>query len=255
MTWKYACSLWVFGFTLASAGHAQNLPEGKGKTEFQRICSGCHSVTMATSQRMDQAGWMGTVNDMVSRGAQGSQEDLDNIIAYLTTNYGKGIPPAAAASPAATPPPPAAPAAAPLSEAEITKATGLIKANGCLSCHRVDGMGSYAGPNLSDAGSGYSAQQIKAAIVSPARNVSPENRSVSFVTKDGKPVTGRILNQDGFSIQIIDAESQLRSFQKASLHNLKILTANPMPSYADKMSAQDVEDVVHYLSSLKSPTQ
>ncbi len=206
---------------------------------------------------MDQAQWTGVVNDMVSKGAQGTQQDFDNIIAYLTANYGKDTPPTAApptpapmtATPA--PSPAAVPLASPLSEAEIAKATGLIKANGCLSCHRVDNVGSYVGPDLSDIGASRSAADIQAALVSPGKDVRPENRSVRLVTKDGKTVTGRILNQDGFSVQIIDSSSQLRSFQKASLREFTIVTANPMPSYADKMSAQDLTDLVHYLSSLK----
>ena len=45
---------------------------------------------------MDQAQWTGVVNDMVSKGAQGTQQDFDNIIAYLTANYGKDTPPTAA---------------------------------------------------------------------------------------------------------------------------------------------------------------
>jgi putative heme-binding domain-containing protein len=240
--WLIACMGCVLG------GHGQSLPEGKGKAEFQRVCSGCHSVSMATSQRMDQAQWTGVVNDMVSRGAQGTQQDFDNIIAYLTANYGKGKPMA----PAPAPPTQASmPALVPLSSAEIAKATGLIKANGCLSCHRVDGMGSYVGPNLSDIGASRSSADIQAALVSPSKDVRPENRSVRLVTKEGKTITGRILNQDGFSVQIIDSDSQLRSFQKASLREFTIVTANPMPSYADKMSPQDITDLVHYLSSLK----
>jgi putative heme-binding domain-containing protein len=243
--WLIACA------GCALMGHAQTLPDGKGKAEFQRICSNCHSVSMATSQRMDQAQWTGVVNDMVSKGAQGTQQDFDNIIAYLTANYGKGAPPTAAPAPSPTPAPAAVPLAAHLSEAEVAKATGLIKANGCLSCHRVDNMGSYVGPDLSEIGASRSAADIQAALVSPSKDVRPENRSVRLVTKDGKTVTGRILNQDGFSVQIIDSSSQLRSFQKASLREFTIVTANPMPSYADKMSGQDLSDLVHYLSSLK----
>jgi putative heme-binding domain-containing protein len=229
------------------AGQAQTLPEGTGKAEFQRVCSGCHSASMATGQRMDQAQWTGVVNDMVSRGAQGTQQDLDNIIAYLTANYGKRQPAAPAPPPVQAP----TPAMAPLSAAEITRATGLVKANGCLSCHRIGDMGSYFGPNLSDIGAGRSSEDIQAALVSPGKDVRPENRSVRLVTKDGKTVTGRILNQDGFSIQIIDSESRLRSFQKASLREFAMVTANPMSSYSNKMSAQDIGDVVRYLSSLK----
>src|ERR1700759_1728327 len=94
-------SILVLGF--AVSGYAQSLPEGQGKAEFQRICGNCHSVTMATSQRMTREQWTGVVNDMVSRGAQGSQQDLDNVTSYLATHFGQGAPLAASAMPAATP--------------------------------------------------------------------------------------------------------------------------------------------------------
>jgi putative heme-binding domain-containing protein len=238
--WLIACLAYAF------AGHGQTLPEGTGKAEFQQICTSCHAASMATSQRMDQTQWAGVVNDMVSRGAHGSQQDFDRIITYLTANFGPGGPAAAKVAPV-----PARPVAAPLSEAQIARANSLIKTNGCLSCHRIGDMGSYVGPNLSDIGAGHSAEDIRAALVSPSKDVRPENRSVHLVTKDGKTVTGRILNQDGFSVQIIDSDSRLKSFQKASLREFTLVTANPMPSYANKISAQDITDLVHYLGSLK----
>jgi putative heme-binding domain-containing protein len=249
-TLKYIFNLGSIAcLSLAVVGHAQSLPEGKGQADFQRICSSCHSVSMATTQRMTQAEWMGVVNDMVSRGAQGTQDELNNVVTYLAANYGKDQAPAA--SGAAAPAPPPALVQTPLSEAEIEKGTKLLKANGCLSCHRVGDMGSYVGPNLTGIGASRSAEQIHAALVAPDKNVTPENRSVRLVTGDGKTVTGRILNQDGFSVQLIDSSDQLRSFQKAGLREFEIVTTNPMPSYASKMSAQDLTDLVHYLSSSK----
>src|ERR1700761_7479369 len=130
--WLMAC----LGYALY--GHGQNLPDGPGKAEFQRVCSSCHSVTMATGQRMDQAQWTTVVNDMVARGAQGTEQDFDRIIPYLTANFGSGKP----ATPGASPSTASVPAKISLSEAEIAKATGLIKVNGCLSCHRIGDMGS-----------------------------------------------------------------------------------------------------------------
>jgi putative heme-binding domain-containing protein len=249
-TLKYSITLGSIAcLSLAVAGHAQSLPEGKGKADFQRICSSCHSVSMATTQRMTQAEWTGVVNDMVSRGAQGTQDELNNVVTYLAANYGKDN--AFAVNPATAPAPAPAVIQTPMSEAEMAKGTKLLKANGCLSCHRVGDMGSYLGPNLTSIGANRSAEQIRAALVTPNKDVTPENRSVRLVTGDGKTVTGRILNQDGFSVQLIDSSDQLKSFQKASLREFEIVTTNPMPSYANKMSAQDLTDLVHYLSSSK----
>jgi putative heme-binding domain-containing protein len=245
----------ILCLAVAFVGKAQSLPEGKGKAQFQRICSGCHGVNMATSQRMTRAQWTAVVNDMVSRGAQGTHADLDNVVTYLAANFGSDKPVANNAAPAQAAPPAAEQKETPLSEAEVSRGSELLKANGCLSCHRVGDKGAYVGPDLSDIGAYRSAEQIRSALVSPDKDVIPENRSVRLVTADGKTVTGRLLNQDGFSVQLIDSSSHLRAFQKARLREFTIVTANPMPSYANRMSAQDLNDLIHYLSSLKDKGQ
>jgi putative heme-binding domain-containing protein len=258
---KYIFSLAAIaslGFALNA--NAQSLPSGKGKAEFQRVCSACHSVNMATTQHMSRSEWQATVDDMVSRGAQGSQEDLDNIVTYLATNFGNNSHPTAASAPASAPAPAqpsvsaaaAAPApVAPLSTAEIAKAKELLNKNSCLSCHRVENEGAYQAPDLTDIGAHRTPEQIRASLVSPNADLLPQNRLVHLVTNDGKTVDGKILNQDGFSVLLIDASSNLVTYQKANLREFKIIEKNPMPSYENKMSAQDLTDLVHYLSSLR----
>src|ERR1700761_6709788 len=75
--------------TTGLTAHAQSLPAGSGKADFQRICSGCHTLDRATSQRMNRTEWAAVVNDMVARGAQGSSAELDNVVSYLSANFGK----------------------------------------------------------------------------------------------------------------------------------------------------------------------
>jgi putative heme-binding domain-containing protein len=233
--------------------HAQSLPQGKGRADFEQTCSGCHSLSIPTSKRLTHDEWAAVIDDMVSQGAPGTPEELDNIVNYLSANFGKGDGSASNAAPsqAAAPAPVAEEKQAPLSEEEISKANELIQGNGCLSCHRVGGMGSYIGPDLSDVGANRSPEQIRAALESPNKEVLPENRTVRLVTKDGKTVTGRVLNQDGFSVQMISSSGQPESFEKSDLREFTIVVTNPMSSYAGKMSAEDLATLVHYLSSLK----
>jgi putative heme-binding domain-containing protein len=254
----------ILGALAGLTAHAQSLPPGNGKADFQRICSVCHSVDRATSQRMSRAEWTAVVSDMVGRGAQGSTADLDNVVSYLSANFGNGNPspspstvPLSASgeqtSPSAPPPsaPKPAPQEAPLSEEEISKGQKLIEGNGCLTCHRVGETGSYLGPFLDNVGAHRSAEQLHAALVSPKKDVLPEDRTVRLVTNDGRTMTGRLLNQDAFSVQFIEASGQLRSVARQGLRDFTIVTTNPMPSYADKLSAQDLTDLVRYLSSMK----
>jgi putative heme-binding domain-containing protein len=254
----------ILGSMAALTANAQSLPPGNGKADFQRICSACHSVDRATSQRMTKTEWAAVVSDMVGRGAQGGTAELDNVVSYLSTNFGKSNPsptsslPLASASgeqTASSAPPPSAPKAAPpeppLTAEETAKGQKLIQQNGCLTCHRVGETGSYIGPFLDNVGAHRSPEQLHAALVTPKKDVLPEDRTVRLVTNDGKTVTGRLLNQDGFSVQMIDASGQLKSFARQGLREFTIVTTNPMPSYADKLSAQDLTDLVRYLSSMK----
>ena len=243
----------ILGSIASFTANAQSLPAGSGKADLQRICSGCHSVDRATSQRMTRAEWASVVADMVGRGAQGSSAELDNVVSYLSANFGKSNASPSSVAPAhpAAAAPPVAPREAPLTAEEISKAKRLIQENGCLSCHRVGETGSDVGPYLDNVGAHRSPELLHASLVSPNKEVLPENRTVRLVASDGKTVTGRLLNQDGFSVQLIDSSSQLRSFEKSDLRELTIVTTNPMPSYADKLSAEDLTDLVRYLSSLK----
>jgi putative heme-binding domain-containing protein len=234
-----------------TGAHAQTLPEGNGKAEFQRTCGVCHSLDRATSQRMTRTEWAAVVNDMVARGAQGSSADLENIVNYLSDNYGKNAP----SAPAPRPPSAANPAtmvkAIPLSPEQQAVGQRLVQQNGCLTCHRVGGVGSYLGPSLEDAGAHRSAEQLKTALISPHKNLAPENRTVEIVTGDGKSLTGRLLNQDGFSVQFIDSQGQLRSVDRLSLRSFSIQTTNPMPSYEGRLSTPELDSLVTYLSGLK----
>jgi cytochrome c5 len=78
------------------------LPDGEGKEPAERVCSACHSPSVFTKQRHDQAGWSTIVNQMIAKGADGSDDDFAKILSYLTTNFGPDS--AAPAAAPATPP-------------------------------------------------------------------------------------------------------------------------------------------------------
>ena len=79
----------------------------------------------------------------------------------------------------------------------------------------------------------------------------PINRPVRAVTKDGKVINGRRLNEDTYSVQLIDDQEHLLSLTKADLREYTIVTTSPMPSFKDTLSAEELADVVSYLLSLK----
>jgi competence protein ComEA len=64
------------------------LPDGPGKAEIIRICGKCHSPEKATSLHQDEDGWTDTISKMVKMGAQGTDDEFNTVLAYLTKNFG-----------------------------------------------------------------------------------------------------------------------------------------------------------------------
>jgi competence ComEA-like helix-hairpin-helix protein len=63
------------------------LPDGPGKEIAQRACTTCHSLSVITSRRASSDEWSKTVTEMVTRGADLSDDEIDRVIQYLSTNF------------------------------------------------------------------------------------------------------------------------------------------------------------------------
>jgi putative heme-binding domain-containing protein len=122
---------------------------------------------------------------------------------------------------------------------------------GCTGCHRVGATGSRTGPDLSDVGSERRAVEIKESVLDPDAEILPQNRSYRVITKSGDTITGRLLNIDSFTVQLLDSKERLLSFPKTSLQESAFIDKSPMPSYRDKLSSQELADLIAYLVSLK----
>ncbi len=121
----------------------------------------------------------------------------------------------------------------------------------CRTCLRVGSEGARTGPDLTDIGANRRAAEIEASLLDPDAEVLPRNRYVRVVAKDGTATTGRLLNQDAFTVQMIDTKERLVSFQRANLKEFSFLERSPMPSYRDKLTPEERADLVSYLVSLK----
>jgi putative heme-binding domain-containing protein len=127
----------------------------------------------------------------------------------------------------------------------------LVESSGCFDCHRIDDRGSRLGPNLSRIGGRRTPDRLRQALVAPDEEVVPDNRFVRIVTKDGATVTGKLLNQDAISVQMMNPKEELKTYLRTNIRELAILDTGLMPSVEGKLNPQQVADIVSYLSSLK----
>jgi len=135
---------------------------------------------------------------------------------------------------------------------DVSRGQALFDGKGqCLNCHQVGTRGSHKGPDLSDIGSSRNVGFLQQSLMDPTSRMMPINRPVRIVTKDGRTINGRRLNEDTFTVQLIDEQERMLSLAKADLREYTILKASPMPSFTNTFNSQEMADVVAYLASLK----
>ena len=135
---------------------------------------------------------------------------------------------------------------------DVARGRAIFEGKGtCVSCHRVGRIGSRVAPNLSDIGAQRSPGSLQRSLLDPTSQMMPINRPVRLVKKDGAVINGRRLNEDTYSIQVVDDKERLHSILKADLREFTISKASPMPSYKATLSSDEIADVLGYLLSLK----
>ncbi|MCB1672543.1 MAG: c-type cytochrome [Gammaproteobacteria bacterium] len=119
----------------------------------------------------------------------------------------------------------------------------------CAGCHRVNGSGPRTAPDLSEIGALRTPAALQRSLLDPASALLPINRPVRIVTRDEEVITGRRLNEDTYTVQLIDSQERLRSLVKADLVRYEI---SQTPTHQPTTLASDeVADLIGYLLTLR----
>jgi len=132
----------------------------------------------------------------------------------------------------------------------------------CSSCHMIEGKGGRLGPDLSSVGTSRTIESIKESIRNPSQRLAwglteptkefaQEYETVTVVTADGKQIKGVILDEDQFSLQMMDTTERIHLFEKDKLHSISKSRQSLMPAYnATILGDSDLQDIVAYLLSV-----
>jgi putative heme-binding domain-containing protein len=127
----------------------------------------------------------------------------------------------------------------------------VYERQGCASCHIVTGVGSGFGPELTEIGAKRSLAYLREAVVQPGAAAPQGFLLMELVTKAGQGARGVRVNEDTFTVQVKDLTGRFFTFRKQDLQELiRLEGESPMPAY-DKLSAQELDDLVSYLASLR----
>jgi putative heme-binding domain-containing protein len=134
-------------------------------------------------------------------------------------------------------------------------------AAGCSTCHMIQGKGGRLGPDLTSVGGSRSTEYLVESLRNPSRRLAQgifeamkefpqEYVSVSVVTADGTKLSGVVLNEDQFTLQILDTREQLHLFEKDQLRSFEKRRESAMPVYDQKtLSDKDLQDLIAYLQT------
>jgi cytochrome c oxidase cbb3-type subunit III len=122
-------------------------------------------------------------------------------------------------------------------------------AGACSSCHMVNGSGGRLGPDLSAIGGSRAVKHLRASLADPSAEVRNAWWSYKVSAKSGEKITGFRLNEDTWSLQMLDTSGNLRALTKADLAGIDVSRQSTMPSYAHLEEPQ-TDDLIAYLATL-----
>jgi putative heme-binding domain-containing protein len=132
----------------------------------------------------------------------------------------------------------------------------------CSLCHMVDGKGGRLGPDLSAVGASRTHEALVESVRNPSRRLAwglaestkefpQEYETVTAVTQDGKQVKGVTLNEDSFTVEVMDSDEQIHALEKDKLKSFQKSRESMMPKYNnDTLSDKDLEDILAFLAGV-----
>ncbi len=135
---------------------------------------------------------------------------------------------------------------------DVTAGMQLFNGKGdCSSCHMVNGDGGRRGPDLSRVGNRRDPDELTSALLTPDEDVTPRWWTVRVTREDGSVIEGLRMNEDTFTLRLMDEQENLWSFSKGRIRSYERIETSTMPSAEGTLTASEVDDLVAYLFSLR----
>lgn len=133
-----------------------------------------------------------------------------------------------------------------------TAGADLFRGKGdCDSCHMVEGQGGRLGPDLSRVGERRSPEELVSDLLDPHAEVAPRWWTLRVTETGGTVREGLRMNEDSFSLRIMDTDLNLWSYSKNRIESFERVEESTMPSYTQTLSDSEIDDLVSYLFSLR----
>lgn len=119
----------------------------------------------------------------------------------------------------------------------------------CAACHRIDGVGTDVGPDISDSRS-KTPESILVAILDPSGAVDAGFACYRWLTIDGAVNTGIMLQSDASRITMQISGGEQQSIERDELDEFSLTGASLMPEGFERvLSVDQMRDLIGYLKA------
>jgi cytochrome c oxidase cbb3-type subunit 3 len=123
----------------------------------------------------------------------------------------------------------------------------------CSRCHMVEGKGGRLGPDLTGVAGSRSLDSLVESVREPSKQIVPGYETATVVTADGKDAKGYVMNEDRFSVQMMDTSENILLLDKGTLRSFEKSPVSLMPPYtASALSDKDLQDIIGYLLTVSA---
>lgn len=232
---------------LAAAAGGQESGAAAGAKIFRSHCGECHGVrgeggrgpTLASGvfyHGSTDADLIANISDGIAGTAMPgiffSPVQVRQIVAYVRSLAERGAQPPAG---------------------DAARGEKLFGERGCGGCHLARGRGGARGPDLTVIGSQRSTEHLRESILDPNAKVPAEYWVANITLENGESYSGFLRTEGAYTVEILDFSKGLRSLATRDFRRFRIEKTSIMPSYKDRLSEGEVDDLVSYLWSLKRP--
>jgi putative heme-binding domain-containing protein len=122
----------------------------------------------------------------------------------------------------------------------------------CANCHRIDGMGSTLGPDLTEIGKKYTRSQILESILEPSKFIDPKYVTYMIETTDGKFVSGLLAGKSETEVLLNTVGDKQVRIEAKMVASLVPQQKSIMPDLLLRdLTIEQAADLVEFLARLK----
>jgi putative heme-binding domain-containing protein len=133
----------------------------------------------------------------------------------------------------------------------------MYLATRCATCHRMRGEGGIIGPNLTQLGTRFTAEDMMTAIVEPNEVISDQYASTVLYLANGQSVVGKLIREDETTYYLSQnpfAPDVIREVPKAEVTEKKLSAVSVMPpGLINPLNEEELRDLIAYLMAGGDP--